>query len=367
MTAQVDVRSIPPGHWPREERLALERARAPDDDGSGECGAAAALRPATLASYIQTYGQFLDFATRTGGLGEAGAPGSLVTPARVAAWRRETRARGLAPTARRQMLRNLSAMLRLLAPDRDRSFITRPGNRPLRRAIPGGPKPFTVHDVDEAMPHLRRLHRQGLAAADGPERWRALRDAALLAVLLTRAPRLRSLVAMTLDRHLELRSDGTWHLRFPGEHTKTGRRLDYPLDAAASAMLTDYLEQARSRFPGAGRTGQLWMGMRGPMTREGVQGIAERRTLAWFDKAHGPHAFRKWLRASAARRAPELAMDAADIMGHSAEVSVQHYAEASGLHAGLRQGDRLAERRARQAGRAERAFAAEIERWEEGG
>ena len=70
-------------------------------------------------------------------------------------------------------------------------------------------------------------------------------------------------------------------------------------------------------------------------------------------------------RASAARRSPELVMDAADIMGHTAEVSLQHYSEASGLHAALRHGERLAERRARHAGRAERAFAAERSRGEE--
>jgi integrase len=319
-----------------------------------------------MESYTQTYGQFLDFLTRTNALSEAEGPGERVTLQRVAAWRRENKARGLAPTTRRQMLRNLSAMLRLLAPDRDWSFIIRPGNRSLKRAIPGGPKPFIVRDVAEVMVRVRRLHRQGLAAADGPEKWRTLRDVALLALLLTRAPRVGSLVAMTIDRHLELRSDGTWHLRFPGKHTKNHRRLDYPLDAEASRMLTDYVEHARARFPGAGATDQLWMGMKGPSTREGIQAIPKRHTLAWYGQAHGPHAFRKWLRASAARRSPELAMDAADVMGHTAEVSVQHYAEASGLHAALRHGDRLAERRARQAGRAERAFAAELARWEEG-
>ncbi|MBK1661868.1 hypothetical protein [Paracraurococcus ruber] len=78
-------------------------------------------------------------------------------------------------------------------------------------------------------------------------------------------------------------------------------------------MLTDYLEQARPRFPRAGTSNRLWMGMKGPLTREGIQRITKRHTLAWFGQAHGPHVFRKWLRASAARRSPELAMDAADL------------------------------------------------------
>jgi hypothetical protein len=340
---------------------------APDDDGSGECGRALHLSEAGQVSYKQTYGQFLDFAIRSNALFEAEGPAGWVTPELVAAWRKENKARGLAPTTRRNYLRNLGAMLRLMAPDRDWSFITRPGGLSLKRALRGGPKPVVVRDIGEVLVRVRRLHRLGLAAEDGPEKWRALRDAALLAILLRRAPRLRSLTAMTMDRHIELRPDGTWLLRFPGEDTKNKRMLDFPLDTEASQMLTDYLEHARPQFPRAGTTEALWMGMKGPMTREGVRGVAKRNTLAWYGQAHRPHVFRKWLRASAARRAPELAMDAADVMGHGAEVSVQYYAEASSLHAALRHGDRLAERRARQAGRADRAFAAELARWEEGG
>lgn len=366
MTSLISISSIRPKAWPLADRMALERALAPDDDGSGECGQASHVRAATLESYTQTYGQWLDFLARTGALGEAEEPGDRVVPQRVAAWRRENKLRGLAPTTRRQMLANFGAMLRLLVPDRDWSFVIRPGNLPLKRAIRGGPKPFIVRDVAEVLVHVQQLHRQGLEAPDRPEKWQALRDAALLAVLLIRGPRVGSLVPMTMDRHIALRPDGIWLLRFPGEHTKNGRMLDYPLDAERSRMLTDYLEHARARFPRAGATDRLWMGMKGPMTREGFQRISKRRTLAWFGQAHGPHAFRKWFRASAARRSPELAMDAADIMGHTAEVSVQYYSEASGLHAALRHGDRLVERRARHAGRAERAFTAERARWEEG-
>lgn len=362
--AAAGIRSLRRAAWPEADRLALERALTFDEeDDTGHSGTALHLREATLESYVQTYGQWLDFLARTGALDEDEGPEARPTPERVTAWRRENQARRLAPTSRRQMLQNLGAMLRLLAPDRDWSFVIQPGGRSLTRAIRGGPKPFVVRDVMDVMVHVRQLHRQGLDAPDGPPRWQALRDAALLGILLTRAPRSRSLMAMTVDRHISRGPDGIWHFRFPGEDTKNGRLLDYPLDAERSRLLTDYLEQARSRFPGAGRTDRLWMGMKGPLTKHGLLGMTQRRTAAWFGQEHGPHVFRKWFRASAARRSPELAMDSASIMGHSTEVSVQYYAEASGLHAALRHGDHLARRRARYAGRAERAFAAELARW----
>ena len=366
MTGLPSICSIRLEAWPQADRMLLERALTPDDDGSGECGHATHLRTVTIEAYAQTYGQWLDFLARTGALDEAEEPGDRATPPRVSAWRRENKLRGLAPTSRRQSLRNLSAILRLLAPGRDWSFVIRPGNMSLKRAIRGGPKPFIVRDVADVMVHVCQLHRRGLTALDGPKKWQALRDAALLALLLIRAPRVGSLVRMTMDRHIMLRSDGTWHLRFPAEHNKNGRVIDFPLDAEQSRMLTDYLDHARARFPRAGATDLLWMGMKGPMTRQGLRAAVKRRVLAWFGQAHTPHVFRKWLRASAARRSPELAMDAAVIMGHGAEVSAQHYSEASGLHAALRHGERLVERRARHAGRAERAYAAELERWEEG-
>jgi hypothetical protein len=263
------------------------------------------------------------------------------------------------------MLRNLGATLRLLDPDRGWGFVIRPGNVSLKRAIRGGPKPFIVREVADVMVHVRRLHHRGLAASDGPEKWQMLRDAALLALLLIRAPRVGSIEKMAMDRHIALQSDGTWQVRFPGEHTKNGRVLDYPLDAGQSAMLTDYLDHARDRFPRAGVTNRLWMGMKGPMIRLGLRAAVKRRMLAWFGQGHTPHLCRKWLRASAARHSPELAMDVADIEGHSAEVSAEAYAEASGLHAALRHGDLLAERRARHASRAKRAFEAELQRWED--
>ncbi|WP_160123811.1 hypothetical protein [Rhodovarius lipocyclicus] len=42
---------------------------------------------------------------------------------------------------------------------------------------------------------------------------------------------------------------------------------------------------------------------------------------------------RKWLRSTAARRSPDLAFDAAQVLGHSVDVSIRHYTEASSLHA----------------------------------
>lgn len=345
-------------HWPPPDRSARDRALASDDDLFGEGGAVDERRPATWRNYFYTYGQWLAFLIRIGELVQTDQPADRVTRHRMERWVAAMRERRLTPTALRQTLANFHAALRLMAPDADLRWIIRPQGLPLRKAIRGNPKPFVARDTGEVLANVRLLHRQGLADPTSPEGRQALRDAALFGLLLTRAPRVGSLVTMTMDEHLRQDAEGRWQIRFPAEHTKGKQCLDYDLDAECSAMLSDYLGLARPFFPGAGQTDRLWMGMKGPMTIEGLKQIFRRRTFAWLGKAYGPHAARKWLRTTAARRSPGLALDASEILGHSPEVSIAHYAEANNLHAGLRHGDHLRKLRRKTAGIAERAYVA---------
>ena len=213
-----------------------------------------------------------------------------------------------------------------------------------------------ARDTRDAMKHVRALHRIGLADHGSIEGRQALRDAAFFAILLSDAPRVGAVVRMTLSRHIRRDAQGLWSLHFTAKDTKTPKAMDAVLDAEGSAMLGDYLAWARPGFCRAGTSDQLWVGMKGPMTIVGLQRICRRRTLAWFGKAYGPHALRKWLRSTASRVSPELAFDASEVLGHSAEVSLQHYAEASGLHAGLRHGEHLRRLRRQNSGRAGRAM-----------
>ena len=348
--------SLPLAEWPQVDRLAWQQALDPDDEFFSE-GAAERLRPDTRQSYVRSYGDWLAWLVREDELSPNEGPSDRPTRDRLARWMAEHRDRNMAPTARRQMLRNLSAILRLMDPQAGLTFLTRPGGRPLNKVIPGKARPFVVRDVADVLVHVRKLHAQGLAAAPGPTRWRALRDAALMAIFLTRGTRVGSVSRMILDQHLWQNAEDSWGMRFASGDTKNHRRLEYPLDAEASKMVTDYLRLARPNFPGAALSERVWMGMRGPMTINGLKLVPRQRTLEWFGHAHGPHACRKWLRSTAGRRGPELALDAAEVLGHSMEVSVASYTEANNLHAALRHRDHVGKLRARTEGIAERAMA----------
>ena len=149
---------------------------------------------------------------------------------------------------------------------------------------------------------------------------------------------------MRLDSLARL-GDGTWLLMLKPEDTKNHTRQDLPLGARCTRLMDDYLHQGRDGFPRAAMTDHVWMGMKGPMTVEGIARSFEEFSRTCFGEVEGPQAARRWLRSEAVRNSPELAFDAGLVLGHSPEVSIQHYAEATTLHAALRHAQGLAQLR----------------------
>ena len=123
-------------------------------------------------------------------------------------------------------------------------------------------------------------------------------------------------IALVAGRHLD-------PFRFPG---------DTPGTAGCSISARRRADDDADRLPRS-PPGPVSQGRSNPFTVDRDEGsddpgrfehIAKRHTLSWF-QGQPAACLRKWFRASAARRSLELAMDAADIIGHAAEVSVQDY------------------------------------------
>lgn len=341
--------SIPFSDWPARDRKAWHRAVTPNDDLLSDAGAGAHLREETRVSYMQGWGGYLGALNRAGELDSKEGPAARLTQRRVRIYLADMRARGLADTTMRQSLVQLRAVGELLAQGMPLDHVTRPEGVPLRHAFPEGPRGFAVRDIGDVLPHVAELHRRALLMPEGPNRWRALRDTACMGLFLTRAPRKGSVAKMQLGMHLKRLPQGTWRVDLPGIINKTPRGLVYDLDEEVGGWMADYLALARGRFPRAATSTALWMGMKGPLGREGLSKLFEDRCFEWFGVRHGPHMARKWLRSSAAFRDPALAHDSALVMGHSAEVSQKHYMSAENLHASLRHADALAEERERTA------------------
>ena len=350
--------SLPLAQWPVDDLQAWTRATTPPDSLFDAGYAASRLRPRSLQILLEVYGLWLHYLQRQGYLDTSGM--GLVTPERLDGFVADQRSRGNNNGTLAKRLGNLHAALKLLAPGRDFSFILRPGGVPVSRALPHRPRRIDTVPTQVLFQHVLALHQAGLAGNAYAKGYAALRDAAVLGILVTLAPRVRSLSVMRLGRHIR-KVEGVYLFTFEAEDMKEHDPLAYPATEALTKVLDDYLTLARPAMGGDG-TDMLWMGTRNAaMDIRGLTKIPLRRTKEWLGVAHGPHWFRKCLTTTAVLQAPELAMDAAAVLGHSPQVSLHNYNMANAFAAAGRRNDRIAKLRHKTAGIAERAFAERLE------
>lgn len=347
-----------PELWPEADRRAWEAATSPSGDPWEPGGKALKLRPNTRRNYARAYGIWLAWLDSINQLLLTETPGQRATPARIGAWIGYMREIGRGNGTIKLYLIDLHAMLRLIAPGMDTLFILRPGGQSPHDLFPTEAKPFVPHDTADLLQQASHLHQQAMADKPGLRRWENLRDAALMAVLYSRAPRVSNLAAMRIGEHLRAQPDGSFLVHFPAAMTKSRRKLEYLLDPDCAHILSDYLVHGRPHLCGSATTDLLWMGTTGqPLNVTGVSGLVRRRNRDFTGEAEGPHMVRKWLTDTARSRSPEAAFDAAVVCGHSIQTALKSYAAAQDAHAGKRYGATIARLRRQSEGLAERAFA----------
>jgi len=351
------MQPLPLDAWPLADRTAWRRATT----AAGlfdDAGHAASLQPATITNYQRAYGHWLAFLTATGDLVSDHRPGARVTPNRLDGWQAFMQSCDCRNGTVRLYLTCLHAILRLLDPETPVHGILKPGGVRLAAWLPSEPKPFPALDTEDVMAKVFALHRAGLARRNTRKGQLELRDAALIGLLFRRAPRVGSLAVMRLGVHLLPAADDGLLVSFPAEDTKTGRALAWPLDRDCVTLLQDYLRSSRPHFPVVAGTDHVWLGIhRTPLNEVGIAALMHRRAKAWFGEGFGPHTARKCVRATAARRSPETAFDAAEVLGHSPRTSLLHYADAIEVGACARHVDGLAALRRQTAGLADRLTA----------
>ena len=348
----------PIANWPEADRLLWLAATTPSTDPWSAHGAAATLRATTVCNYGRGYGIFLAHLASIDQLIEGETPAQRASSERVRSWLNAMRALDRGNGTIKINLMNLHSILQFIAPDLDTHFILRPGGRSLNQLFPTKGKPSDPHDIADLLQHVDHLHERGMAQPPGLSRSKLLRDAAIMAVLYSRAPRIGDLARMRIGNHLRTLDDGSFLVRFPAETCKTRRDLEYLLDPKCCVIVQDYLHHARPHLPGSASTDHLWMGTTGRALSDiGLTGIVKRRNLDFIGKAEGPHMARKWLTNTARSRSPQAAFDAAETCGHSPQTALRDYAQACDSHAANRHGKHLTKLRREMEGIAERAFA----------
>jgi integrase len=104
--------------------------------------------------------------------------------------------------------------------------------------------------------------------------------------------RSRTLSALRIGQHLAKNGD-VWALDIPASDTKTRRALDFPVSREMSARIDLYLEQFRSRIPGADKHTGLWSSNKSrPMCANGIYLAVCKRTKKAFGFGVNLHRFR---------------------------------------------------------------------------
>jgi hypothetical protein len=264
--------------WPEADRRAWLAANTASEDPWDHDGAALNVRAITRGNYAGVYGRWLAWLDSTGQLSADELPGQRVTRERVRAWMRHMHGCGRKGSVIKLYLISLHAMIGLIAPGTDSRFIMHPGGRSLHRLFPSTPKPAPTYDTADLIKHPIRLHEVAMADLPSLQRWKDLRDAAVMAILYSRAPRVSDLTRLRIGEELRLQAEGGMLISLPTSKNK--HPIDYPLDPWCVRILADYVAHGRPHLRGAEATDRLWLGTHGrPLDDIGVTGVVKRRNM----------------------------------------------------------------------------------------
>ena len=338
---------LPFDRWPEVDRLSWQQAisgefvptgedRDEIDDGLGSGPSASQLyarkiRPSTLRNARKGYGRFLSFLLDTGRLTPDVPASKRITRPVAALYLDALKQAGNSDQTCAARFFELRAAMKILAPGADFAWLVKPGGK----SIWSHAKPAERKELKVEHETLLRWSKEMLLRAQslprGRQRAHLYRDALIIALLTTRAPRLRSTSLIRLGVNL-LRDENRFWFVFRPKDTKNGKRLEYALPewlcphmAAYVDVDRDFLLTRGARVP----TDALWIGDAGePLSEYGMSGCVFRLSERWLANRFGTHAFRAALTTAMAEADPTNPGAAAALLGHSPQVSEAYYNKA---------------------------------------
>ena len=200
-----------------------------------------------------------------------------------------------------------------------------------------------IPDFREVVLWAVALFEEALTLANPARRRVQVRDAAIIGIVASRAPRLRALTGMCLDRHLVRSGDG-WTLSFDEFLMKGETALELPNDPRINAILDRYVAVERQELLKGRMETYLWVAEHsGPLTYKAIQYVFRVRTKAKFGISFGPHCLRHSLTTIPAMVDGTNPLGPSRVLGHSAQTSIRHYNRATALEASRRHDARVSE------------------------
>jgi integrase len=236
-------------------------------------------------------------------------------------------------------LGHLRDALKLICPNNDWSWLLAITKR-MAAAAPG--KSGKYHLITSDRLYLLGIELMDSAIADAGAAQRTAkahafryRDGLVIALLALIPLRSRTLTALRIGRHL-IKTGDSWSLDIPAADTKTRRALDFPISREMSARIDLYLEQFRSRIPGANKHSGLWPSNQSrPMCANGIYLAVRKRTEKALGFGVNLHRFRHAAASFWSSQDPVNVRGVKDVLGQASFGTTQkHYIMAQSRLAG---------------------------------
>ena len=287
----------------------------------------------TYLSYAASVAVYLWYLNSEGLLDPDASLADLVTPDRMDDYFEWLLAHGNAPYTILGRFRSLHAALRMMHPDGDFGFVTKPDGIPLQRIMEMRRRVLFVPDARHNVFWAEALFRDALALPVGIRRQQQVRDAAMIGIFAELAPRAQAMQGLRLC-HLTRYPD-EWILRQEGSIMKGGRTvLELPLSPRIGAILDHYIGGERRELLKGQDHDALWVAQNGDgLGRSGLNLMIARRSKAHYGIGFGPHRFRTSLTTTRAMVGGNRPFDASLILGHSPTTSLKDYNRAYAIEA----------------------------------
>lgn len=322
-------------NWPEPDRVAWTSLFVEGDilDGAGPCHHWA---DGSRKKREQTYGHWLAFcASRS-----IGCPSYDVTARATEETVRAFLEHELARCSLRTAYMHAEDLLfvfRSVAPAKDWKWLARIVGR-MRTNVGGAelkPRlPISAHVIYTwALKRIENID-QDEKNATAPTRARRFRDALMVGVLIATTLRLRTFIAIDVEKHLSAAA-GKFVLSFGPEDMKDRKPHEFELPTDLVEPMRRYLLEFRKILLRGNLSSRLWINQSGkPLGYDGFQQHLGRLTLKQFGLTLRPHAFRSIAATSIATEDPDHANIIADVLGHATlRMSEKHYNRANGVRA----------------------------------